>query len=63
MEALITKLDGVRLRKIDIPRGPSEAAQQNGIRGVPTLWLYDGSKRLSSETQDVMERLMKRARG
>jgi hypothetical protein len=63
LEALIKKTDGVQLRKIDVPQGGSEAAAANGIRGVPTLWLYDGSKRVSTDAQDVMQRLASKTRG
>jgi hypothetical protein len=63
LEALIEKMDGVRLRKIEIPRGPCAVAEANRIRGVPTLWLYDGARRVSSDTQDVLHRLAKKARG
>jgi hypothetical protein len=63
LEALVKKIDGVRLRKIDIPHGPSEVAAQNSISGVPTLWLYDGSKRVSTSAEDVLQRLAKKSRG
>jgi hypothetical protein len=36
---------------------------KNGIQELPTLWLYDGGKRLSSKSKDVEERLRRRARG
>lgn len=63
LEALVKRMDGVRLRKIEIPRGPSAVVDQNGIRGVPTLWLYDGGKRVSTDTDDVLQRLTSKARG
>ena len=54
-------MDGnLRLRKIEVPRGPSEVGTQYGIRGVPTLWLYQGDELLSTDRTEVLEMLKRR---
>ena len=47
-------LRNAKLRKIEIPRGPSDVASQYGITGVPTLWLYEGDELISNETREVL---------
>lgn len=61
MEALIRKLDGVRLRRIEVEAWESPVAVENGIRSLPTLWLYDGHDRVSTDARDVLQRLVQRA--
>jgi len=63
LEARIKPMEGVRLRRVDVNSWTSPAATSNGIRQLPTLWLYDGSKRVSTDSDDVVERLTRRARG
>ncbi len=60
---LVQRLDGVRLRRIDVPDWDCAVARSNSIRSLPTLWLYDGKRKLSGDVRDVMTRLLERARG
>ncbi len=57
MEALIESKQGCRLLRIDIDRWGSDVAKQYSIRSIPALWLYDGRKRVSSDTGDVLSRV------
>ncbi|MDH3591853.1 MAG: thioredoxin family protein [Planctomycetota bacterium] len=51
----IVKLKGnLRLRKIEIPRGPSDVGKQYSITSVPTLWLYEGDKLIANQTREVL---------
>jgi hypothetical protein len=63
LEALIKQMDGVRLRRVDVKSWDSPVAVKNSIRELPTLWLYDGGKLVSSNSKDVAERLQRRAHG
>ncbi len=57
MEAIIRKRGTVRLRKIDVVSWDSEVSQQFGIRRLPTLRLYDGTRLVSEDTRDVVRTL------
>ena len=59
MEALIEEKQNCVLRRIDIVRWGSDVARQFGIRSLPTLWLYDGQKRVTSDTRDALTRIQK----
>ena len=53
----------MRLRRIDVPDWDCAVARSNSIRSLPTLWLYDGKRKLRGDVRDVMTRLLERARG
>ncbi len=57
MEAIIRKRGTVRLRKSDVVSWDSEVSQQFGIRRLPTLRLYDGTRLVSEDTRDVVRTL------
>ena len=57
MEALTHSKTNLKLRRIDIKTWRSEVASQFGIRRLPTLWLYDGTTKVSSDTRDVLEQV------
>ena len=45
----------VVLRKVDIRSWTSDAARQHGIRSIPQLWLYEGTRLVTREGEEVME--------
>jgi hypothetical protein len=57
LEALIRKRGTVRLRKIDVATWGSPVSKQFGIRRLPTLRLYDGTKLVSEDTTNVIQTL------
>ena len=57
METLARSKTMVNLRKIDIKTWRSPVASQFGIRRLPTVWLYHGNKKVSSDTRDVFSRV------
>ena len=57
MEALIQAKESCRLLRIDIDKWGSPVARQHGINSLPTVWLYDGSKRVSTDTRDALTRV------
>ncbi len=57
MEALINGKQDCRLLRIDIDQWGSAVASQYGIRRLPTVWLYNGSERVASDTRDVLTRV------
>lgn len=57
MEALILGKKNAYLRRIDIRSWGSAVAKQFDIRWLPTLWLYDGTQRVSTDTHEVLKRL------
>lgn len=57
MEALTNEKQNVRLVRIDIDTWESDVAQQHRIRSLPTLWLYDGTERVSSDVRAVFGRV------
>ena len=60
LEALVQKKDGTRLRKIEVGTWESAVAKQHGIRRLPTLWLYDGGKQVSTDSREVLRLLVVR---
>jgi thioredoxin 1 len=59
VEAAVEHRDGVVLRQIDIRSWTSEAARQHGIQSIPQLWLYDGTKLVTTDTERVIGFLQK----
>ena len=57
MEALINDKQSCRLLRIDIGKWGSPVAQQHGINRLPTVWLYDGSERVATDTRDTLTRV------
>ncbi|MHC4513770.1 MAG: thioredoxin domain-containing protein [Planctomycetota bacterium] len=57
MEALIRERGTVRLRKIDVVSWDSAVSQQFGIRRLPTLRLYDGTRLVSDDSRHVLRTL------
>ena len=53
MESLVQSKSNCKLRRIDIVKWGSDVARQFGIRRLPTVWLYNGLTRVSSDAQDV----------
>jgi hypothetical protein len=51
LETLINQKKGVRLLRIDIDRWGSPVAKQYGINRLPTVWLYNGTTKVASDTQ------------
>lgn len=47
----------LRLRLIDIGDGRTAVARQYEIRGVPSLVLYEGRKRIANDTRQVVAKL------
>ncbi len=58
MEAIIRRRGTVRLRKIDVASWHSEVSKQFGIRRLPTLRLYDGTRLVSEDTRHVVRTLV-----
>jgi len=38
----------------------SAVATEHGIRRLPSLWLYEGDRRVSTDTRDIVARLQTR---
>ena len=57
MEALARKHSEVKLRIVDVVSWGSEVAQQHGIRGLPTIWLYEDGQLSTKERGAVLARL------
>ena len=57
MEALISDKQACKLLRIDIDKWGSAVARQYAIRSLPTLWLYDGTTRITTNTGDVLSRV------
>lgn len=57
MEGLIRKKGTVALRKVDIARWNSEVAEQFGIRSIPQLWLYEGTRQVSRDSRRILDQL------
>ena len=57
METLAHGKTMVNLRRIDIDTWRSPVASQFSIRRLPTVWLYHGNKKVSSDTRDVFNRV------
>ena len=57
MEALINDKQACKLLRIDIDKWGSAVARQYVIRSLPTLWLYDGTTRVTTNTGDVLSRV------
>ena len=57
MEAFIRKRGTVRLRKIDVASWGSQVSKQFGIRRLPTLRLYNGTKLVSEDARNVLRTL------
>jgi thiol-disulfide isomerase/thioredoxin len=57
VEELVKKKQGVALRRIDIKRWGSPVADQYAITSIPQLWLYDGTRLVSRDVNDVLSRL------
>ena len=57
LEGLVNEVDGARLLKIDIVKWGSPVAAQYDIRLLPTVWLFEGRKRVEVERRAVMARL------
>ena len=47
----------VALRKVDIVNWQSDVARQHRIRQIPTLWLYEGQKRVETDSRKVLDRI------
>ena len=54
MEALINQQQGTRLLRIDIDQWGSPVAKQYDINRLPTVWLYNGSQLVASDTRSVL---------
>jgi hypothetical protein len=59
LEALARKKQTFRLRRIDLSGDDRSAGQQHGIRAIPTLWLYDGTEKVSEDSQEILGFLQK----
>ena len=54
MEALINQKQSTRLIRIDIDKWGSPVANQYGINRLPTVWLYNGTNKVASDTRAVL---------
>ena len=57
MEALARKHPDVKLRIVDVVSWDSDAAEQHGIRSLPTIWLYEDGELLSKDRGAVLAKL------
>ena len=57
MEAIVRERGGLKLRRIDIDQWGSPVAKQYGIRSLPALYLYEGTRLVSQDTSDVLKRI------
>ena len=57
MEALISDKQSCRVLRIDIDKWGSAVARQYAIRSLPTLWLYDGTTRVTTNTGEALSRV------
>jgi len=57
LEALVVKLDDVRLCKINIKSWGSDVARQHSIKSIPQLVLYDGTTLVAQGTREVLLQL------
>ena len=57
LEAAVRERGNVRLRRVNIRDWSSPVAQQYGIQSIPQLWLHDGTKRVATDTSEVMRRI------
>jgi thioredoxin 1 len=57
LEAAIRERGNVRLRRVNIADWSSPVARQFGIQSIPQLWLHDGTKRVATDTADVLRRI------
>ncbi|HMQ23950.1 MAG TPA: thioredoxin family protein [Planctomycetota bacterium] len=59
LEGLAKASSRIRLRKIDLSdrsaAGP--VASQHGVRGIPMLVLFDGTREVSRDARTVLEKL------
>ena len=57
LEALARQHPKIKLRRIDIAEWGSPVARQCGIRSLPTIWLYEDSRLVTKDRDQVMTRL------
>ncbi len=57
MDALARSKSNVNLRRIDIVSWQSAVSREFGIRRLPTVWLYDGTSKVSSSPTDIFRRI------
>lgn len=57
LEAAIRERGNVRLRRVNIRDWSSPVARQYGIESIPQLWLHDGTKRVATDTAEVLRRI------
>lgn len=57
MEGLVKQTEGTQLLIIDIDSWSSPVARQYKVNRLPQAWLYEGSERVSTDLQDVFQRL------
>jgi hypothetical protein len=57
LEALINEKQACKLLRIDIDKWSSAVARQYAIRSLPTVWLYDGTTRITTNTGDALSRV------
>jgi len=60
LEALARRDPDLRILRIDIGQWGSPVARQHGIRGLPTVWLYDGEDLVTRDTRQALGRLQPR---
>ena len=57
VEALVRKKEGARLLVVDIDSWGSDVAKQYTVTSLPALWLYEDGKRVSTDGQQILDRL------
>jgi hypothetical protein len=57
LEDLVRNRTGINLRKIVLPRGPSDIARIHRVRSIPHLLLYDRGNLVATGTQQVLNRI------
>lgn len=51
------KRDDARLLVIDIGSGNTDVARQFNVTSIPALWLYEDGEKVSTDIQQVFDRL------
>ena len=59
MESLIRTKQNVQLRRIDINTWNSQVARQFGIRRLPTVWLFNGTEKVTTDRNKALARITK----
>jgi len=59
LAALAEQHPKVKLRRVDVVGWNSAVAEQDEIRQLPTLWLYEDGELVTKDSREVAARLQK----